>query len=535
MEDNERMTGDLPEQGMGQDPAEAGVESGEAAVDYSLGKGISTNIYENESSGVTIEDLFGVQEEPEYEEASRVRVERMEGSYSSIYEDSEGGGYFDPGAKSRKNRYDHIPDEPVKKPRSGKGKKIIAGILMVCLCFVAGFSGAALGNRVTKEPAAEPGKNNATQTVTISGDVESLDAASAIAEKLMPSVVGISTVSQTLTDSIYGLQSGKSTGIGTGLIVTEDGYILTNSHVVNDGDAETITVDLYDGSAYDGTILWNDANLDLAIVKIEETGLQAAEIGDSDTVQIGDYALAIGNPLGLDFERSVTSGIISGLNRSITVASAGSNMMNTMDGLIQTDASINSGNSGGPLINSSGQVIGINSAKASSAEGLGFAIPINIVQPIIKTIIETGTYESAYIGISGYDLEVVKAQIDTEIKAEKGVYISEVYADTGAANAGLTSGDVILSINGTEIDGMSSLKKALVNYAPGDTAEFVIERNGEDITVEVTFGKSTAEMSKPVEPNEQTPDQQEEAPPQNSDPNGNAPGLDDLFDFFFGR
>ncbi|MBR2779601.1 MAG: trypsin-like peptidase domain-containing protein [Firmicutes bacterium] len=334
-----------------------------AAVDYSVAKGSSVDVFSTETqesepwSWAFGDDEGTSGEEDVIEEANN--KERISGSFSSIYSDTEGGGTFSP-----------IPEEPVKSKESGNGllKKILAGVLAVLMCFGGGYAGSVIGNKVSSV-AGGGSAADGTGTVSITDNVDSLNAASVIAEKTMPSVVGISTVSQTLTETIFGLQSGESMGIGTGLIVSEDGYILTNSHVVNDGDAETITVDLYDGTEYSGTILWNDSSLDLAIVKIEASGLVPAELGDSDTVHIGDYALAIGNPLGLDFERSVTSGIISGLNRSITVASSPTATTgNTMDGLIQTDASINSGNSGGPLINSSGQIIGINSAKASSAE-----------------------------------------------------------------------------------------------------------------------------------------------------------------------
>lgn len=202
----------------------------------------------------------------------------------------------------------------------------------------------------------------------------------AVSEKAKPSVVGITTTTLS-SDNTFSMPT-ESTGVGTGIIVDSNGYILTNSHVISDGQAKTVNVLFSDGSTIDGEVYWYDSQLDLAIVKVNKTGLTAAELGDSDKVQIGDISVAIGNPYGLDLAGTVTQGIISGLDRTISTSET------TMTGLIQTDASINSGNSGGPLLNSSGQVIGINTAKASEGEGLGFAIPINTAKPIIESIIQ---------------------------------------------------------------------------------------------------------------------------------------------------
>lgn len=394
------------------------------------------------------------------------------------------------------------PEKPAKhkkprKPLSDKAKKIIAYVLVVCISAGVGFGGGAVAVKCLSPSSSSGG----TQTIKIdSSDAESLNAASAIAKKVMPSVVGISTVSQTYTQTIFGLQQGTQQGVGTGIIVSSDGYILTNSHVVNDGESESITVDLYDGTEYTGTVLWNSTDLDLAIVKIDAKNLTAAEIGDSDDVEIGDYAVAIGNPLGLDFERSVTQGIISGLDRTITTTDSSTGSQNTMEGLIQTDASINSGNSGGPLINSQGQVIGINSAKASSAEGLGFAIPINTATPIIDEIKENGTYEQAYIGISGMNVEAVKAQYQTDFKADKGIYVMQIYTNSPASKAGLQEGDIITAVNGTSVDDMSALKKELVKYRPGDTIKVTYERDKQSSTADVTLAAQSESNQKSLQP-----------------------------------
>ena len=385
------------------------------------------------------------------------------------------------------------------KATPGKAKRIISVLLIIVLCGAAGFGGSALAMGVFGSHC-----DRSMETIKIdASDVDSLNAASVIAKKVMPSVVGISTISQTYTQTIFGLHQGTQEGVGTGLIVTEDGYILTNSHVVNDGESESITVDLYDGTEYTGTVLWNSEGLDLAIVKIDAKDLPAAELGDSDDVEIGDYAVAIGNPLGMDFERSVTQGIISGLDRTITTTDSSTGTQNTMEGLIQTDASINSGNSGGPLINSDGEVVGINSAKASSAEGLGFAIPINTAMPIIEEIKENGKYEQSYVGISGMDVEGVKAQYQTDFKADEGVYVMQIYTNSPASKAGLQEGDIITEIEGEDIEGMSEFKKELVKYRPGDTISLTIEREKKKQKVDVVLEAASSSTQQNLQPVEQ--------------------------------
>lgn len=421
---------------------------------------------------------------------------------------------------------ENVKQRKLRKSLSDKAKKIIACVLVVCISAGVGFGGGAVAVKTLGSSSSAGG----TQTIKIdASDAESLNAASAIAKKAMPSVVGISTVSQTYTQTIFGLQQGTQQGVGTGIIVSSDGYILTNSHVVNDGESESITVDLYDGTEYTGTVLWNSSDLDLAIVKIDATGLTAAEIGDSDKVEIGDYAVAIGNPLGLDFERSVTQGIISGLDRTITTTDSSTGSQNTMEGLIQTDASINSGNSGGPLINSQGQVIGINSAKASSAEGLGFAIPINTATPIIDEIKQNGTYEQAYIGISGMNVEAVKAQYQTDFKADKGIYVIQIYTNSPASNAGLQEGDIITAVNGTSVDDMSALKKELVKYRPGDTIKVTYERNKQSSTADVTLAAQSESNQKSLQPSSSS--QSSDGSSGSSDGSNGSSGINP-YDFF---
>ena len=301
----------------------------------------------------------------------------------------------------------------------------------------------------------------------------------AVSEKAKPSVVGITTTTLS-SDNMFSMPT-ESTGVGTGIIVDSNGYILTNSHVISDGQAKTVNVLFSDGSTIDGEVYWYDSQLDLAIVKVNKTGLTAAELGDSDKVQIGDISVAIGNPYGLDLAGTVTQGIISGLDRTISTSET------TMTGLIQTDASINSGNSGGPLLNSSGQVIGINTAKASEGEGLGFAIPINTAKPIIESIIQKGSYEKVTLGIKGTDASKYAQYSKQQLSTDEGVYVAEVVSGSAAESAGIKSGDIITKIDSTNLSVMSDLTKNLYNYTKGDSATLTINRDGKEITLKVKF------------------------------------------------
>lgn len=300
----------------------------------------------------------------------------------------------------------------------------------------------------------------------------------AVSDKAMPSVVGITTT--TIKNNIFAIPQ-QSEGVGTGVIVDSNGYILTNSHVVSDGEAINVNVLFNDGTNIEGKVLWNDADLDLAMVKVDKTGLTPAELGNSDEVRTGDIAIAIGNPLGLEFQKSVTQGIISGLDRTIQTEQS------NMTGLMQTDASINPGNSGGPLLNQNGQVIGINTAKASQAEGLGFAIPINTAKPIVEQIIKTGNFDKVALGVKIVDLTTFEASTGTNLEAEYGVYIAEVIANTPADKSGIQAGDVIIKVGETKVKNRSDLNKALYQYSSGQKTTVKVNRGGKEINVDVTF------------------------------------------------
>lgn len=365
-----------------------------------------------------------------------------------------------------------------------KGKKKIKNILIILLALVVG-AGAGFGGGMAAMYFAPSLIPQAQNNISIKTD-SNINTAEAVAEKVIPSVVGISTQTEVVYQSLLGTQTGVSSGVGTGVIVDEDGYILTNSHVVNDGNTSSIVVQLADGKEVEGKVLWNDKSIDLAVVKIEEDNLIAAELGDSEEVSIGSYAVAIGNPLGLAFDRSVSQGIISGLGRSITVDDGTSKT--TIDGLMQTDASINSGNSGGPLLNSKGQVIGINTAKAQSGEGMGFAIPINTAKPIVTEIIEKGEFNRAYLGIRGISVEDLIASYPNEkFSASKGAYVAQIYTDSPAAKAGIKEGDIVIGVGEKEVETMSQLISDLYQYRPGDTVNIKYARDGKINTAKVVL------------------------------------------------
>lgn len=309
---------------------------------------------------------------------------------------------------------------------------------------------------------------------------DDITAVSAVTRKSIKSVVGITTVEQ--VREYFWVRDVE--GVGSGVIVDSNGYILTNSHVVGDGNAKKITVLLEDGSKKHGKVLWLDPALDLAIVKIDGTGLPVAELGDSDDLEVGQLAVAIGNPLGLDFQRTVTSGIISGLNRTIKV-----DEHNIIEDLIQTDASINPGNSGGPLLNNKGEVIGINTAKIQSAEGLGFSIPINVVKPILKHVIKEGKFNPVMIGIQGVEVEKYEAALGIELSADEGVIILEILPNSPAEKAKLRAGDIITKIDDKKTENMKRLQGEVYSHNEGDKIILTIVRDGKEENVEITLFK----------------------------------------------
>lgn len=303
-------------------------------------------------------------------------------------------------------------------------------------------------------------------------------------EQVVKCVVGISKIKDAGT-SIFLKDSTVSLGLGTGLIVSENGYILTNWHVAGE-KYNTCYITLESSKEYKGTVVWADADLDLAIVKIEANGLNFLEFADSDELKLGQKVYAIGNPVGLEFQRTVTSGIISGLNRTVKIEEE--NNLSYMEDLIQTDASINSGNSGGPLVNEEGKVVGINSIKIDTAEGIGFAIPINIIKPVIESYVTTDSFEEAYLGIFAYDKEVIP-YLDSQIKFDSGIYVANISKDGPCYNTGLKEGDIITSIDGFEINRMGELRNYIYTKWPGEEVALTVLRNNKEYKLKVNLGR----------------------------------------------
>jgi len=298
-----------------------------------------------------------------------------------------------------------------------------------------------------------------------------------IAREVTPAVVGISTVR---IDRDFFYRPVKSEAVGSGIIVNDQGYIITNDHVVS--GADEITVFLSDARKFEAKKVYTDPSLDLAVIKIEAPNLTAAKLGDSDKVLVGDLAVAIGNPLGLSLQRTVTAGIISALNRTVTVQDRRGKFL--MQDLIQTDASINPGNSGGPLVNGNGEVIGINTVKASEAESIGFAIPINIAKPIVDSIVEKGRFDKPYLGIEGYDQEMAKL-LNLDVSPDGGIYVAKVEKGGPAARAGIKERDIITKIAGQRVNSMSKLRQIVYNLDVGSPVDIEVMRGGKAFATRV--------------------------------------------------
>lgn len=291
-------------------------------------------------------------------------------------------------------------------------------------------------------------------------------------ETITKCVVGISKIKE-LGDNMFSTSSIEELGLGTGMIISNNGYILTNWHVAGN-KYSSCYVTLENGEVCKGEIVWSDSDLDVAIVKIEKTGLQYLSLGNSDTIKLGDEVYAIGNPIGTEFQRTVTAGIISGTNRTIKIEEG--TKSSYMEGLIQTDASINRGNSGGPLINTQGEVLGINTIKINDGEGIGFAIPINVIKPVIEKYTSSGQFNEAYLGIFAYDKEVIP-YLNSEISFDNGIYVVQIMADGPVAKADIKIGDVITSIDGNNVNKMSELRNYIYQKNPGDVVEIKINRS----------------------------------------------------------
>ncbi len=313
-----------------------------------------------------------------------------------------------------------------------------------------------------------------------------------VADKVSNSVVSITT--EIRTTSWFG-QSSTATAAGTGVLVSSDGYILTNKHVIE--DAHKIDVVTADGKSYEKVkLIATDPLNDIAFLKISDVdNLPFATLGDSKTISIGQQVIAIGNALG-QFDNTVTSGIISGTGRSIVATDSSYTSQETLVDMIQTDAAINSGNSGGPLVNAAGEVIGINTATSSDADGIGFAIPISSVKGMLEQLLDSGSAERAYLGV--YSLTITPEVVsEYDLPVSSGAYLyyesgkynpSAIAKNSPAEKAGLKDKDIVTAVNGVKIGTAGSLTTLIGEYKPGDTIQLAILREGKEIALNVTLG-----------------------------------------------
>ena len=411
------------------------------------------------------------------------------------------------------NEFKNVISNPGSYQKGSFGKTIgipfISGILGCSLVLGTCFGVPEIKQKLFSNTnnSVSTSTNTSLNTGTINTDLVSLtkysDTAVYAANKILPSIVGISiTYNVTSSSPLYGFfgqgkgssTTSEATASGSGIIISEDGYIVTNNHVVDSSSASTyydiseatsVKVSLYgEDTQYDAKIIGKDSQTDLAVLKIEKTGLTPAEFADSDTVKVGEFAMAVGNPL--DLGTSITCGVVSALNRKVQDSEG-----TTTYTCIQTDAAINSGNSGGALVNSQGQVIGINTLKVASTgvEGIGFAIPINSTTDIIDQLKTNQKIKRPYIGISGRDLDEETAK---RYNLVKGVYVVSVDEYSAAEKAGLKIGDVIIGIDDKEISTMSELNEIKNTHSIGDTVKLKINRNGQEKEISLTLGEQNS-------------------------------------------
>ena len=414
--------------------------------------------------------------------------------------------------------------------KKNKGLKVFAGIMCAILCVgvvsLAGYGTYALVSNQQDQQSAEAttegtDEQNQSSTTLVPNDKPSTSNSSASvdlsegeltiterAEKVLPSTVGIVSYIQN-QQSIFGGEQSQ----GSGIIISADGYIVTNEHVIS--GATSIKVVLQDDSEYNATLVGSDERTDLAVLKIDATGLTPAEFGNSDQMQIGEQVIAIGNPGGLELAGTVTVGYVSAVNRSITTTNG-----NTVN-CIQTDAAINPGNSGGALVNTYGQVIGINSQKiaATDYEGIGFAISINEAQPIINDLIQYGYVRGRVV--MGITMQMIDQTYAAIYGYQPGIGVVSVEAGSPAEEAGLVAGDIITAIDGQSITTQEELNSLLEQYSPGDTITLTVYRqsvrgDGQELSMELTFAEAGAPSDTTTQQSSQQSTQQSQSQNESS-------------------
>ena len=425
------------------------------------------------------------------------------------YSRSNNSNYSDNNFKPSKPKKEKNPSKFFVPFISGMlGASLVIG---VCFGVPSIKSKLFMMNQNTNPNSSATIPSNLTSTNLIDL-TEYSNTAVSVANKVLPSVVGIS-VTYTI-NSIFGSSEGEATG--SGIIISEDGYILTNNHVISTSsstgsyyqlsDAKKLTVHLYnDKTEYDAKVIGTDSYSDLAVLKIEAENLTTATLGNSETVNVGEFAMAIGNPLGMD--SSVTCGVVSAIDREVSDSEGNTYLA------IQTDAAINSGNSGGALVNSKGEVIGINTLKlaGSGIEGIGFAIPISTTTEIVSQLIEFQTVKRPYIGIIGTTVD--ESTIE-RYNFPEGVYIRTIEENSPAAQADLKVGDIITKIEGEQISTIEQLNRIKNTHAIGETITLTVIRNGEEKDVSVVLGETPETNPETIieEPIEEVPSYDDRMP-----------------------
>ncbi len=462
----------------------------------------------NETESIPAEEAYSAQPEQTYEhtyQQTQGYTEQQGYTQQTAY---QGDYNFQwQSSQPQNNAYVVYDEQTQKKARKQKKEKkektsrtpwgAMIAIALVCAILGGGIGAAATAlittdGSVVSTSSSTSGSSSSETVINTSSHTnevvlneveagEEMTAAEVYAQNVN-ATVGITT---SITTNYWGYET-TSAASGSGFIISSDGYILTNYHVVEDGTK--ITVSLYNDETYIATLVGYDESNDIAVLKIDATDLQAVTLGDSDSLNVGDSVVAIGNPLG-ELTFSLTAGIVSALNRSVTLSSG-----STMD-LIQTDCAINSGNSGGALFNMYGEVVGITNAKYSSSssseasiDNIGFAIPINTVKEIVYSIIETGTYEKSYIGVTVTD---VTTSVYYSTGITSGAVVYSVTEGAPADEAGLEVGDIITKADDTEITGASSLSTYVASLEVGDELVLEVYRDGETRVIVVTVGSST--------------------------------------------
>lgn len=371
--------------------------------------------------------------------------------------------------------------EPPRKKR-GIGKKVLAGALALVLVAAVSFGGGFAGYLVASKNGGQAVMYQAAPSGSATSTSSSTGSLADVASAVSPSVVVVTTEQLVTNNYFWGGQQVLS-GAGSGVILTTDGYIVTNYHVVE--GAQQITVTLHDDSTYTATVVGSDQQSDIALLKIDATGLTPAVLGDSDSVQVGAVVIAVGNPMGT-LGGTVTDGIVSALNRDISVE--GNEMT-----LMQTSAAISPGNSGGGLFNTNGELIGIVNAKYSDedAEGLGFAIPVNTMKTVVQDLLENGYVTGRpALGITVITVGDVQTAMQYGVSS-LGVYVNSVDEGSGAEAAGMKAGDRIVSIGTQLVESTDDVTNALKSYNVGDVVEVQVDRGRELITLQVTLGEKT--------------------------------------------